>query len=102
MSKDIHFSFSDLPKQFSQLTRRAMPYVPIIFFVVVALVYGFVLLRITMLSNAQPTDSDVSAKVAELTPHIDKSAAAQRQTLEDNNVNVQTLFNNARGNPFGE
>jgi hypothetical protein len=102
MSKDVNLNLSDLPKQFSRLTKRTVPYIPIIFFVVIALVYGLVLLRIGMLAGAQPSDADVSSKVSQLTPHIDKSAAEQLQSLENNNVNVQTLFDQARANPFGE
>lgn len=101
-NKDINISLKDLPKQLSALGHKLTPYIPIVFFVVVAMVYGFVLLKITMLSNAQPSDSDVSAKVSQLTPHIDKTSAQQLESLENNNVNVQTLFNQARANPFGE
>lgn len=102
MNKDMNISLKDLPKQLAATGHKLTPYLPIVFFVIVAIVYGFVLLRITMLSNAQPTESAISSKVSELTPHIDKTAAQQLQSLENNNVNVQTLFNQARANPFGE
>jgi hypothetical protein len=101
-NKDININLSDLPRQLKSAGAKSVTYVPIIFFVVIALVYGFVLLRIGMLSSAAPTDDDVSSNISQLTPHIDKNAAHQLQSLEDHNVNVQTLFNQARGNPFGE
>lgn len=99
---DLHFDFKTLPQQLSDIAHKASRYAPIMFFVLIALVYGFVLLRITMLANAQPTDGDVSGEVAQLTPHIDKNAVQQLQSLEDNSVNVKSLFEEARNNPFGE
>lgn len=104
MNKDLNLNFNlkDLPKELAKLGHKIAPYVPLVFFVLVATVYGIVLLRITMLSNAQPDPSAVSTQISELTPHIDKNAANKLQSLEDNSVNVQSLFNDARGNPFGE
>lgn len=104
MSKDINMSINlkELPQELARLGHKIAPYIPLVFFVLVATVYGIVLLRITMLSNAQPDASAVSAQITELTPHIDKASAAKLKGLEDNSVNVQSLFNDARGNPFGE
>jgi hypothetical protein len=102
MSKDINVNFKDLPKELSQLGHKIAPYVPLIFFVLVATVYGAILLRITVLSSAKPDATVVSTQVSELTPHIDTSSVQKLQSLEDNSVNVQSLFNDARGNPFGE
>jgi hypothetical protein len=79
-------------------------YAGIVFFVFIALVYGFVVFRINALSNAQPSDSDVSAQSAKATtiPHIDPKVVEQLLNLRDNSVNVQTLFEQARDNPFQE
>ena len=99
---DIHFDFKSLPQLAMEYVSKLARYAPIMFFVLIALVYGFVLVRITMLANAQPTTVDISSEVAQLTPHIDKNAVQQLQSLEDNSVNVRTLFENARNNPFGE
>lgn len=102
MSKDIHLNLKDLPQALGRLGHKLLNIAPILFVVVVALLYGFLLLRIMMLSNSQPEASSVSSEVAKLSPHIDQKSADQLQTLEDNSVNVQTLFNQARNNPFGE
>lgn len=78
-------------------------YIVILFFLLVVGVYGYVLFRIGTLSSAQPSDADVSAEVkAAVVPHIDPNAVQQIQNLQDNNVSVQTLFNQARDNPFHE
>lgn len=83
--------------------RDGLHYAVIIFVLLVAGVYGFVLYRVYTLANAKPSDAAVSAQVqASATPHIDATAAQQLQALQDNSVNVQTLFNQARSNPFQE
>ena len=84
--------------------RVVLGYAGILFFVLLAGVYGFVILRINTLSNAQPTDSDVSAQSAKATaiPHIDPAVVEQLESLRDNSTNVQTLFEQARDNPFQE
>jgi hypothetical protein len=67
----------------------------------VAILYGFVVFRINSLSNAQPSSDSVTSQVkAAQVPHIDKSVVKQLESLHDNSVNVQTLFNEARSNPF--
>jgi len=73
----------------------------IIFIVFVASLYGFLVFRISTLSNAQPSQDAVSSQVKKAkVPHIDESVVKQLQSLEDNSVNVKTLFNQARNNPF--
>lgn len=71
------------------------------FVVFVVLIYGFLLLRIHSLSAAQPTADQVSSQVRSARiPHIDQSVVQQLQSLQDNSVNVQALFDQARNNPF--
>ncbi len=73
----------------------------IIFVVFVATLYAFVLLRVSSLSNTQPSASAVSSQVqAAQIPHIDQSLVNQLQSLQNNSVSVQALFNQARSNPF--
>jgi hypothetical protein len=100
--KNKNLDLKELPAALSALAHKILGVAPLLFFVLIGLLYGFLLLRIGMLSNVQPDSSDVSKEISQLTPHIDQKAAAQLQGLEDNSVNVQTLFNDARNNPFGE
>lgn len=76
-------------------------YAFIIFVVFVAFLYGFLAYRINSLGNVQPSSNAVNSQVnAAQIPHIDQSVVKQLQSLQDNSVNVQTLFNQARSNPF--
>jgi hypothetical protein len=71
------------------------------FIIFVALVYGIVLLRLNSLNNQQPTEDQVTSQVkAARIPHIDQSVVQQLQSLQDHSVGVQTLFDQARNNPF--
>jgi len=96
------------PKQSIRETARRLglqflAYAPILFALLVAGVYGFVVFRFTSAVNVSPSDADVSSQVqATATPHVDPKVISQIQTLQDNSVNVQTLFNQARSNPFNE
>lgn len=73
----------------------------VIFVVFVISLYGFLLLSVNSLSNAQPLAEDVTNQInAAAIPHIDQSVVKQLQSLQDNSVNVQSLFDQARSNPF--
>ncbi len=85
--------------------QKSSRYAGLMFFVLVAGVYGFVILRINTLSNIQPGadgTSSVSTEKPATIPKIDPKVVKQLETLKDNSVNVQTLFERARDNPFKE
>jgi len=71
------------------------------FVVFVALLYGFLFMRINSLNDVQPSSDSVTGQVkAAGVQHIDESVVKQLESLHDNSVNVQTLFNEARSYPF--
>jgi|GEM_PF-263032 len=85
--------------------RASLRYSGILFFIFVACVYGFILMRITTLSSVQPTDSDISStSPAKLTaiPSVNAKVVQQLQELQNNSTNVKALFDNSRQNPFNE
>ena len=83
------------------IVMRVSPYKVIIFVVLVAGLYGFIIFRINTLDNLQPTADQVSSQNDPIrTAHVDPSVVQQLQSLQDHSVNVQTLFNQARNNPF--
>ena len=67
------------------------------------LLYGYIILQVTTLANTTPSEAEV-AKQLKAVPHpkINKDVAAKIEGLEDQNVNVQAIFNEARENPFSE
>jgi hypothetical protein len=85
----------------SIISRRLHRYSFILFLIIVAALYGFIMLRISSLSNTEPTPDAISSQVqAARIPHIEQSVVNQLQSLQDNSVSVQALFDQARSNPF--
>lgn len=102
MNKSKISSKLDLEKLNTRF-RAARRYSFVAFLLVVVCIYGFVLLRITNLSNVEPSDDAVNSQVnAASVPKIDQSVVNQLKSLQDNSVNVQSLFEQARTSPFQE
>ncbi|HVX24347.1 MAG TPA: hypothetical protein VG992_03335 [Candidatus Saccharimonadales bacterium] len=73
----------------------------VLFVVLVAALYGLVLTRLNSLINTEPSDDAVTSQVqAARIPHIEPSVINQLQSLKNNSVSVQALFNQQRNNPF--
>jgi len=78
-------------------------YVVFIFFITLLLVYSLLVFRINQLNNKAPDEDAIAAKLKTVQrPKIDQSVIDKIKQLQDNSSNVQTLFNNARENPFQE
>ena len=78
-------------------------YKVVIFALLMTGVYGYVIVNISSFANAQPTPEQVALQTSPIkSTKIDKKIVAQLQHLQDNSVNVKTLFDEARNNPFQE
>jgi len=80
---------------------KIQKYLPVIFACLLLIIYGFLMYRINVLTSAGPDTSTSPAKTARV-PHIDPKLLDQLQSLQDNSTSVQTLFDQARDNPFQE
>ena len=92
---NIKSLFASLLTSFHKVGRYAI----ILFVLFLALVYGFLLYRINVVSSAEPSDAAITQAN---TPRVDKTVVKQLLDLKDNSVTVQTLFDEARSNPFQE
>lgn len=73
----------------------------IIFIIFVSVLYGYVIFRINSLASLEPSSDAVTSHVkAAQVPHIDEQVIKQLESLQDNSVSVQALFDQARSNPF--
>jgi hypothetical protein len=82
---------------------RLKKYSSVLFFLLFALVYGYMIMKINAFSNAPVDEDEVILQVTSSPSlRIDEDAVQQLQTLKDNSVNVQTLFDQGRTNPFQE
>jgi len=98
---DIKLDFGSISAGLGGLFKRVRAYKAIIFFLVVASLYGYIIWRINVYSNAPANQNEETAQIA-AQPHIDPSTVQKMQELQNNSVNVQALFNEARQNPFQE
>jgi hypothetical protein len=97
MKQDLNVS--NLLPALKENARHVLRYAGIMFFCLVAGIYIFVLFRINTLASAQPT-AEETASTTKL--QVNRKIADQLLKLEDNSVNVQSLFDDARNNPFQE
>lgn len=99
----MNLSLKDLPAQLGELLGKTRRYAVILFLLLVAAVYGFMVVRISAMQNAQPTNAADSQQVTTVvTPRIDPGLIKQLKQLQDNSVSVKSLFDQARSNPFQE
>lgn len=96
----MKLSIKDLLAKATENLHLIGRYAVLLFFLLLAGVYGFLIFRINSLSNATPTDSSPVSTVQ--VPHIDPTVVKQLQQLQDNSVSVKSLFDQARSNPFQE
>ncbi|MCA9332047.1 hypothetical protein KC968_03855 [Candidatus Saccharibacteria bacterium] len=75
----------------------------LIIFIVFSAMYGYILMQVAVINDKQPTQAEISAKT-KTTPKtkIDEELIEKMNTLEDQNIQVKTIFNEARKNPFAE
>jgi len=90
------------PRALLDLLKQSSRYRITFFIVFVGVVYGFVIYQVYNLSSPPADPNAVTSDVTNLTPHIDKAVAQRLQSLQDNSVNVRSLFDKARNNPFNE
>ncbi len=66
-------------------------------------VYAFLVIRVNSFANVEPADDEVQAKVNTIArPRIDRGIIDTVTDFEQRNIETQTLFQQARNNPFAE
>lgn len=75
----------------------------VLFVALLVILYGFIVWRVNTYVRAEPSPSAVASQAdAAKRPTIDPTVVDKVKKLQDNSVNVQTLFDQARHNPFQE
>jgi len=78
-------------------------YKTFLFFVGLLMIYSFLVFRISVLTGREPSGADIDAKLQSVSrPKIDQTAVDKINQLQDNSVQVKSLFNATRDNPFHE
>jgi hypothetical protein len=99
MKKNVNLKFS--PRLIGRKLLALKKYSSIAFLLLVIGIYGFIVYRIHLIGNEQPANTVISTQVkGSHVPQVDQAIVKKLETLQDNSVNVQTLFEQARNNPF--
>ena len=96
----MKIDFTQLTTQLIQRLKFISRYRVLLFIVFVVSLFGFLVLRINQAVNVTPAASSQTTTAQVATPRIDPKVVQQLQQLQDNNVSVQALFDQARTNPF--
>lgn len=84
-----------------KLLNRAQTYAAFIFIIGILSLYGFLVFQIGSLASKDPEETAVSDQLNTLKRlRIDQDTIDKIEQLEDQNVSVQSLFKEARDNPF--
>ena len=92
-----------ISKSVTSITRLIGRYRLVLFVIIVAGIYGYIVFTINSLSHAEPTPDQISSQTRPIkATKIDPKVIQQLQQLQDNSVSVKALFNETRVNPFQE
>lgn len=99
----MNFEVKDIPAKIVPIINKLKRYVPVIFIVFVSLILGFLITRISTYAQTEPSEDAVTEKLTTVQrPKIDENALKKIEQLEDQNIDVKSLFQQARENPFSE
>lgn len=99
----MNLELKDIIGKIGPALLSAKKYLVFIFVVVVLVVYGYLVFHINTLASQQPEEDAVTERLKTVQrPKIDEDVLEKIEQLEDQNIHVQTLFQQARDNPFVE
>ena len=99
----MNLELKDIPTKLAPVGLFLRRYVVLIFILAFLAIYGFLVIRINMLSSAEPDDDAITEKLTSVQQtKIDQTSIDKITQLQEQNVEVQTLFQQARDNPFVE
>ncbi len=99
----MKIAIKEFTNRFTTLLAKFQRFQMLLFIVLVASVYGFLVLKISQLSNAEPSATAITENLKGVKrPKIDQSAIDKIEQLQSTNIEVKSLFNQARDNPFQE
>ena len=92
-----------LQAQLQKFSTDMKRYLAIIVIMIIGSMCGYLVYTSGKLAEAEPSEAEVSERYqGAARPKIDKAAADKLYELEDQNIEVKSLFDQARNNPFSE
>jgi hypothetical protein len=103
MSADVK-DLAKIKDVFPKILQKLGRFSVIIFTVAIFVVFSFLIIQINSFARAEPDQDKVQEEMLSGTRSlkIDDTTINALKRLENQNVEVRTLFNQARDNPFSE
>ena len=99
----MNIEINNIKKPFTKILSFLNKYRLEIFIIFTCLIFGYMIMKISFYSTQEPTQNAINEKIKTVKlPKIDENAVKNIEQLEDQNIEVQSLFNEARNNPFSE
>lgn len=99
----MKLDFKDLPAKLVPLLEIGRRYATFGFIILMLGLFGFLVARINQLNGATPSEEAIAEKLQTVQrPKFDEATLDKIKELEDESVQVKTLFDSARKNPFKE
>lgn len=99
----MKLDINKIPALLARLKDIVKPYIGFVIGLIILGMYGLVIWQIRAYVTQEPSESEVAQELTSINiPKVDEEAIKQITQLEDSNVQVKALFENARQNPFNE
>jgi len=96
-----NFDLKAIPAKLEPINKFLQRFKTSLFILSMLIIFGFMVARIGYLTNAEPSEEAVSERLKEVKrTKIDQDIIDKIQQLQDQNILIQTLFEQARDNPF--
>ncbi len=99
----MKIDIKQLLKKIQPLVALLKRYTVFLYIMIVLIIFGLLVFRIRQYSNIEPSEDAIGEKLKTVQrPKIDKTVLEKIEQLKDQNIQVQSLFDQARNNPFSE
>lgn len=99
----MNLEVKDIAAKLGPALQGLKRYIAFAFILVVLIVYGYLVFYINTLAAKEPDEDAVTERLKTVQrPRIDEESLQKILQLEGQNIQVQTLFQEARDNPFTE
>jgi hypothetical protein len=99
----MKLDINKIPVLLSRLKDLIKPYIGFVIVIVILGMYGVVIWQIRAYVTQEPSEIKVAQELTTINiPKVDEEAINRITQLEDRNIQVKALFENARQNPFNE
>lgn len=99
----MNLDLKTIPAKLAPIIKKLRSYVTFAVLLLFLGVFGFLVFRINSLVNTEPSEDAVLEGLQTIKrPRIEDDVVEKMQQLEETNVEVKSLFDQARDNPFEE